>query len=390
LVSTDYLESTSVTGKAGVLVDLPRINYDANGENGSLLLEPSRKNSIQYSEYYAGYPQTRIALTNNAITSPEGVDNATKMVETTDNGLHFLALTGDVTSSANAAFSIFAKQGENQFLQVLFGTGQTSPQAYANIDLSNGTYNDYNMVSFDTENYGNGWYRIFGVVNSLATSLGFYIASVQSKTAARAATYTGDGTSGFYIYGAQLEASATYPSSYIPNHGESGGVTRAADSCSVTGASDVIGQTEGTIFAEVDWNVKPESGSPVIGIVTLNNGANNLQNCILLGIERQSGGTNRVYCFIINSNVTQSELFGSSITDGVYKIAFAYKANDFALYVNGSQIATDTSGSVPALSEVLLCKRFGTDTFIQSDGTKQVALFNERLSNAELATLTTL
>jgi hypothetical protein len=152
----------------------------------------------------------------------------------------------------------------------------------------------------------------------------------------------------------------------------------------------VIGQTEGTLFAEVDWNVKPESGSPVIGIVTLNNGANNLQNSILLGIERQTGGTNRVYCFVINSNVTQAAIFGSAITDGTYKIAFAYKANDFALYVNGSQIGTDTSGSVPALSEVLLGKRFGTDTFIQSEGTKQAALFNERLENAELATLTTL
>ena len=40
--STDYLDSGATTAKAGVLIDLPRINYDANGENGSLLLEPSR------------------------------------------------------------------------------------------------------------------------------------------------------------------------------------------------------------------------------------------------------------------------------------------------------------------------------------------------------------
>ena len=41
--STDYLDSGATTAKAGVLIDLPRINYDANGENGSLLLEPSRE-----------------------------------------------------------------------------------------------------------------------------------------------------------------------------------------------------------------------------------------------------------------------------------------------------------------------------------------------------------
>ena len=50
----------------------------------------------------------------------------------------------------------------------------------------------------------------------------------------------------------QVEASASYATSYIPNHGTTGGVTRAADSCSVTGVSDVIGQTEGTLFLDVN------------------------------------------------------------------------------------------------------------------------------------------
>ena len=52
MVSTDYLDSGATTAKAGVLIDLPRINYDANGENGSLLLEPSRQQLLQYSEYF--------------------------------------------------------------------------------------------------------------------------------------------------------------------------------------------------------------------------------------------------------------------------------------------------------------------------------------------------
>ena len=51
LVATDYLDSGATTAKAGVLIDLPRINYDANGENGSLLLEPSRSNLIPNTEY---------------------------------------------------------------------------------------------------------------------------------------------------------------------------------------------------------------------------------------------------------------------------------------------------------------------------------------------------
>lgn len=380
LVATDVLTSGATTAKAGVLVDLPRINYDANGENGNLLLEPSRANIFPYSEYFGGWGQINTINTANALTSPEGLQNANKLIAA--SGVNNNVINQQISAGTYTA-SVFAKKGE--FEGLFIGSGPTG--AFFNLNTyAYRTHYQSAPTSYKIEDYGNGWHR-YSITFTISGNDSLYIGP--NDNVSNTLGVTGNNSNGIYIYGAQIEE-ATYPSSYIPNHGESGGVTRAADSCSVTGASDVIGQTEGTIFAEVDWNVKPESGSPVIGILTLNNGANNLQNSILLGIERQSGGTNRVYCFVINSNVTQAELFGSAITDGVYKIAVSYKENDFALYVNGSQIATDTSGSVPALSEVLLGKRFGTDTYNTSDGIKQATLFKERLSNAELATLTTL
>jgi hypothetical protein len=380
LVATDVLTSGATTAKAGVLVDLPRINFDANGENGNLLLEPSRQNKIQYSEYFGGWGQINTINTANALTSPEGLQNANKLIAA--SGVNNNVINQQISAGTYTA-SVFAKKGE--FEGLFIGSGPTG--AFFNLNTyAYRTHYQSAPTSYKIEDYGNGWHR-YSITFTISGNDSLYIGP--NDNVSNTLGVTGNNSNGIYIYGAQIEE-ATYPSSYIPNHGESGGVTRAADSCSVTGASDVIGQTEGTLYAEVDWNVKPESGSPVIGILTLNNGANNLQNSILLGIERQSGGTNRVYCFVINSNVTQAELFGSAITDGVYKIAVSYKENDFALYVNGSQIATDTSGSVPALSEVLLGKRFGTDTYNTSDGIKQATLFKERLSNAELATLTTL
>jgi len=369
MVATDYLDSTSVTGKAGVLIDLPRIDYSSGA--GALLLEPSRQQLFQYSEYFGGWNISGTITTNTA-TSPEGVQNASTFTTS--------AAGQDIRDNTNVTgtytFSVFVKRVDVGGVRLRIDAA-TDANAY--FDLSDGSvFSSDGIIDADAIDYGNNWWRVYMTANVTNTQ--------------KIQIFTTDGTQSYangsvYLYGAQLEA-GSYVSSYIPNHGESGGVTRAADSCSVTGASDVIGQTEGTIFVEVDWNVKPESGSPVIGILTLNNGANNLQNSILLGIERQSGGTNRVYCFVVNSNVTQAEIFGSAITDGTYKIAFAYKANDFALYVNGSQIGTDTSGSVPALSEVLLGKRYGTDLFNTSDGIKQATLFKERLSNAELAALT--
>ena len=144
------------------------------------------------------------------------------------------------------------------------------------------------------------------------------------------------------------------------------------------------------MYAEIDFKSKPEAGSPIVGIMTLNNNVSNLQNCILLGIERQSGGTNRFYPFIQVGNSTVAYIIGQTLTDGVYKVAFAYKQNDFILYVNGVQIGTDNSGAVPTTSQVLVGKRYNSDTIKFSDGIKETKLYNTRLSNSELAALTTI
>jgi hypothetical protein len=189
------------------------------------------------------------------------------------------------------------------------------------------------------------------------------------------------------IVAPQMELGA-YATTWVPT--TTAAVTRIADVASKTGVSSLIGQTEGTMFAEVNWGLKAEVGSPVIGILTLNNNVANNQNAIILGIERAAAGTNRVYCLGLVSNLVQFELFGSNITSNNYKIALAYKQNDFVLYVNGAQIGTDTSGTVPATSQIILGNKFNGDTRVISDGIAQAALFKTRLTNAQLAQLTTL
>ena len=234
------------------------------------------------------------------------------------------------------------------------------------------------------QNYGNGWYRCILQTNDVLAG-DFYVNYASSLTMGRFGATTTSNT--LYIWGGQAE-SGSYPTSYIPTTSSS--ATRVADACFKTGISSLIGQTEGVLFADVNWNVQPESGSPVVGILTLNNNVANLDNCIILGIERQTGGGNRVYCLIQNSGTTQASLFGSLISSGRYKIALAYKANDFILYVNGVQIATDTSGTVPTTSEVLLGQRFAGDSVNLNDSINEAVIFPTRLTNAELASLTTL
>lgn len=361
LVATDYIATTSAAVSVGSVDNMPRLNYTPGSATScpALLLEPQRTNLIPQSEYLGDWSLTNGTLTTNATVSPDGTQNAGRVVFN-NNALDFKRSIA-VSASTTYTYSFYIKLEAGASLQGRF---------YDNSNGANIEYYDYTSQITSSD-----WSKI---TRTFTTPSG--CTSIQVWLLAHSGSIV---TASFW--GAQLEV-GSYATSYIPTFGAT--VTRVADACSKASISGLIGQTEGTLYVEIDWNVKPESGSPVIGIVTLNNGANNLQNTIVLGIERQTGGTNRVYCFVIDSNVTQAAIFGSSITDGVYKIAFAYKANDFALYVNGSQIGTDTSGSVPALSEVLLGKRFGTDAVIQSEGTKQALLFKTRLSNSQLAELT--
>jgi hypothetical protein len=232
------------------------------------------------------------------------------------------------------------------------------------------------------ENYGNGWYRC-SVTSAPSGTTGY--GDYRLASADNNDNVTASGTNGILAWGFQFELGA-YGTSYVKT--EAAAVTRVADACSKTGISSLIGQTEGTLFADVNWTFKNEAGSPVVGILTINNNVANLDNCIILGIERQTAGINRVYCLVQNAGATEAGLFGSSISSGRYKIALAYKANDFVLYVNGVQIATDTSGSVPTTSQVLLGPRFNGDSVITDDRIAQALLFKTRLTNAQLAELT--
>ena len=343
MVSTDYLDSTSVTAKAGVLIDLPRINYDANGENGSLLLEPSRANLVQFSEYFGGWNKSTgaITITQNYGISPEGVKNSSRIQFTSSN--QHISISTSLGVGVVSTGSVYIKGTNGETIE--FDTGGAGSLKTLNGD----------------------WQRIEVTSTSVSSLLLIN-------------TFGGATARDIEVWGAQCEQ-ASYATSYIPNHGTSGGVTRAADSCSVTGVSDVIGQTEGTIYGEFIRTKTNDTYSPVI--VLMENSTSEL-------IEIYAGpNSNSFGVVIIDGGVNQ---FSKSFTaqEGINKFALAYKQNDCALYHNGVQIGTDTSATIPTLTQMTLGRFTYTSNFQLGDSIKQAALFNERLTNEELATLTTL
>jgi hypothetical protein len=234
----------TVINKDGLIEEVgsgqPRIDYKDNTK-GALLLEPSRTNLVTYSEDFSNayWSKLNSSIVSNSVISPDGTLNADKLIpDTVNTQNHYIRNTISITNSTDYSFSFFAKKGEYNFVNTYISALGGS---YA-WDLDNGF-----VVLGDAfiENYGNGWYRCGVNATSSSTSLSYRI--YVSKYSDRDTIFQGDGTSGVYIYGAQLEQ-GSYPTSYIPTSGSA--VTRLADSCSQTVPDGVIGQTEGTIFAD--------------------------------------------------------------------------------------------------------------------------------------------
>jgi hypothetical protein len=193
-------------------------------------------------------------------------------------------------------------------------------------------------------------------------------------------TYTGDDISGVIIWGTQVEAGA-YPTSYIPT--TSAAVTRLADVALTASVPSLIGQTEGTLFIEFE-RINLFAGSWFI----LSNLAGTTANSYFDSIYffQLPNGIFVVEAYI--SNVQQFAFSGAGLSISKHKIAIGYKANDFVLYIDGVQIGTDTSGSVPAMN--FLTIGGGADGGAQSQNVNIAAVYPTRLSNAELQSLTTL
>jgi hypothetical protein len=323
-----------------------------------LILEPQRSNLQIYSENSALWQQPADGLTvvyNTTETlDPAGFNGAEKVTFSSGNGRMFEAVANAVGS---VTMSAFVKAGTGNLIRLR----TTSASIFVDFNLTTQTITS-TVGTGTITNYGNGWYRVTATGTSASTP--------------EVAQYVFPNSAGQFVYfwGAQFEDGA-YATSYIPTLGAS--VTRVADVASKTGISSLIGQTEGTLFADFEFNGKYDvSGNIPILIYT---------------------GTSEAYIFINTSgnlflDILNAGVLSASISVpigavGRKKIAFAYKANDFVGYMNGVQIGTDTSGTVGAMSDFNVGS-YRTAGYSTTGGVNQALLFKTRLTNAQLAELT--
>jgi hypothetical protein len=337
-------------------LNVPRLTYQ-NGGGGcpSLLLEKQSTNLFSYSEQFdnAAWSKSNVTITANNTTSPDGTQNADLSTATAGGEL----LQGVVLSTSTSyTFSFYVKKG----------TASDAKYRVYNFDAG---VNVVAPTSYISQTSTSDWVRVVVSFTTGATGTNYGIYLLDQTSA---------GT--MYFWGAQAEVSS-YATSYIPT--TSASATRVADACFKTGISSLIGQTEGTMF--IDTYVGNETDE-VYGWLQASLSGNPNDS-----IQINRAGSN-VQCQVYVGSTAQGIITGGTITKGQrIKVAVGYKQNDLILYLNGTQIGTDTSTDIPtcAVFQLGAYPPLPND-YTNDGGINQAVLFKTRLTNAELASLTTL
>jgi hypothetical protein len=342
----DFTRGSSATrvNEAGLIesvaANIPRINYE-NGI-GHLLLEPQRTNLATYSSEFDNAAwdiitesTSTMSITPNYATAQNGL-SASRLVATRPS-TSFLSLIANYVSNTNTATKSLWIKNNNS--------------GSVNINIS-----DQAITVTDT------WQR-YEITNNYAhATIGLRYASA-------------DLNCDISIAGFQFEL-GSYSTSYIPTNGSA--VTRVAETCNNAGNSDIIPSDEGVLYAEIA--LLENDG---VNSISISSGSNN--DRVLISYN----SIGRLDANILSGSAYQAifNYTGVSNTKAFNKIAFKYKENDFALWVNGIEVATDSSGITPVGLNVL---NFSTASIAAANfygKTRMVAVF-PYLSNDELECLT--
>jgi hypothetical protein len=374
--------SATVINKDGLIETVgsgePRVDYKDDSK-GALLLEPSRTNSVTYSEDFSQsvWNKTNCTIIPNNSISPNGTQNADKLVENNiiNSFSNRYSTSVSYTSGLKYTISIFAKS-DGRDLMIRSYNGSSDIDTI--FDLSNGII--LSGSTGEIKDYGNGWYRCSHTITAQSTINTSYSASFVLVNNS-SISYQGDGTSGVYVWGAMIEQ-GNYPTSYIPTQGSA--VTRVADDCLTPSVPYLIGQTEGTIFWQGEVNyLGGGDGYPF----SLSASTTNFSNAILL--FRTSAGNLAIYITKGGAQFSSPLYYNDSASISENdKYAIGYAENDLVVYKNGVQIISASSGQIPSTNFLFL--NSWSNTFTHTNNTKQVQLYNTRLSNSELQALTTI
>ena len=340
----DFTRGSTATyvGRDGLIASaasgVPRIDF-TNDTKGHLLLEPSRTNLIPYSEDFTQWiKEATVTLTSNYGVSPDGFQNSTRVQMDINDSVYISATSGNI-------FSIYVKGVQDETIRISNGGA-----------LTHTLTGEWDRISlYDTGN------------SSSLISINTY-----SNATAR----------DIEIWGAQLEAKS-FSTSYIPNHGVSGGVTRLADVCNNSGSAQDFSE-EGVLYAEFSC-IANDGETRIISLSEDGNTANRIN------IFQTSGSNKIKFVVKVNSTNIFDEVVTLSNILNYNKIALSYKENEFKVYINGVKEEEQLSGSIyPANTLDKLNFDQGGGNYDFYGKVRELQVFTEALTDEQLEKLTTI
>lgn len=260
--STDAGGYIPTSALAALLLDFtsgrldPRITFsrttNATLTNSAGLVANAPMNLLTFSEQFdnAAWVKGGVTITANATASPDGTTTADRYVESALNEVHSISsISVTAASGATYTLSVYAKNA-GRFLRLILPAGTFGVAVSANFDLVNGIAYDTAGSGAVIQSVGNGWYRCSICVTATTGATGTISVS-SAATSSGTGSYTGDGISGVYLWGAQLEigsTATTYNPTTVKNllgfteHFDNAAWTKTNASISATKVDDIYGQ----------------------------------------------------------------------------------------------------------------------------------------------------
>jgi hypothetical protein len=383
-VATEYIPTTTsirtkfagITQDGSVAQNIPRIDYPPLGGCPSILVEPIRTNLVLYSEEFNNAiwdkgPTITLVSNTTEIASPQGINNATKA---TANGTGFIFIRQNVfpTTLLPTTNSIFVKKANNRYVGFRNGGSGTLHDVF-DFNTETWTNNSGSTLSFDK--LINGWYRLKSSrTNTLVNN--YTSITIPSNTSGNETDTVSNLT--LYLWGGQSELNVLNSTSYIPT--TTATVPRAADVISKTGISSLIGQTQGTLYFEVQGF---SDGNPANQFITLSDGTTN--NQIGFTYTLTTGSINGY--FRISPNTIQ--ITSTVLKTLNSKIILKYNSsNVYTLFINGSLIGTGTAASGFSSPLTAFKTSQGDGGFPYNGNIKMISIWKTALSDDQCILLT--
>lgn len=365
--------------------DTPRIDYDpVTGECRGLLIEEQRTNLLTYSSDFGNAAWTNLgaglSVVAGTASAPDGSATASKLVETTGTGTHQVRQrVNPLAKSAPYTFSIFLKAGERVKASVLLGNSALNPDRTVLIDLTTGVLGFSSGVVATSNDAGNGWWRLTVTKVSAASGTDAdFVIRVADDTGAT--SYQGDGTSGIYIWGAQLEA-GSFPTSHIPT--TTAQVTRAADIATVNELSPWFNPEAGTLFVEAVSFAAVVSGSVASFYAALQSGGSGI-----ISMYRSNLPPGRAGMYIVKDGTQVIDAQGWTLPQNgvVSRSAVAFGGGRIQMATDGALgLFSDTDA--PTVSQLIIGGRAGANRALNGH-IRSIRYHPKRLSDTELQALT--